>query len=174
MVDEEMDGVAHEQRRQLETIESELAEVKRRLHRLFDLVETTELDIADVTTRIREHREREERLAISAQRARVLLAERRVVLDDVKTIAHYARDMSAFLKTSQLTERRAFIKRFVKDITVSPRMAVIQYTLPKTGASNLPLSNAEEIRLLSPVLSTVRGGEPGHTELRTFRWEVLI
>lgn len=35
MVDEEMDGVAHEQRKKLESIESELAEVKQWLDRLY-------------------------------------------------------------------------------------------------------------------------------------------
>ena len=34
LVDEEMDGVAREQRQRLETAESELAEVRRRLERL--------------------------------------------------------------------------------------------------------------------------------------------
>ena len=52
MVDEEMDGVAKEQRQRLETIESELAEVRRRLDRLYNLVETTDLDFrpASVST----------------------------------------------------------------------------------------------------------------------------
>ena len=48
LVSEEMDGVAHEQRQKLETIESELAEARRRLDRLYNLVETTDLDMADV------------------------------------------------------------------------------------------------------------------------------
>ena len=39
MVDEEMDGVAKKQRRKLETIESELVDVKRRLGRLYDLAQ---------------------------------------------------------------------------------------------------------------------------------------
>ena len=47
LVDEEMDGVAKEQRQKLETIEAELADVKRRLGRLYDLAETTDLDIDD-------------------------------------------------------------------------------------------------------------------------------
>ena len=58
LVDEEMDGVAHEHRQKLEAIESELAEVRRRLDRLYNLIETTELDMSDVTPRIREHREK--------------------------------------------------------------------------------------------------------------------
>ena len=42
LVDEEMDGIAREQRQRLET-----AEVKRRLERLYDLAETTDLDLND-------------------------------------------------------------------------------------------------------------------------------
>ena len=58
LVDEEMDGIAREQRQKLETIESELVDVKRRLERLYDLAETTDLDIEDFKPRIRDHRER--------------------------------------------------------------------------------------------------------------------
>ena len=52
LVDEEMDGVAREQRQKLETIEAELVDVKRRLGRLYDLAETTDLDIDDFKPRI--------------------------------------------------------------------------------------------------------------------------
>ena len=69
-VDEEMDGVAREQRKRLETIDSELADVRRRLDRLYNLVETTDMDIDDFKPRIRDHRERQERLEDSAAEAR--------------------------------------------------------------------------------------------------------
>ena len=70
VVGEEMDGVAREQRKRLETIDSELTDVRRRLDRLYNLVETTDLDMADVTPRIRDHRERQQRLEISPEEAR--------------------------------------------------------------------------------------------------------
>ena len=47
LVDEEMDGVAKEQRVKLETVEAELADVRRRLERLYNLVETIDMDIED-------------------------------------------------------------------------------------------------------------------------------
>ena len=47
MVDEEMDGVAREQRKRLETIDTELEEVKRRLGRIWHFIETTDTDMAD-------------------------------------------------------------------------------------------------------------------------------
>ena len=89
VVDEEMDGIAREQRKRLKTVDSELTDVRRRLDRLYNLVETTDLDMADVNT-----------------------------------IAAYAQDMSEFLNESELTERRAFIETFVKEIVVMPGNAV--------------------------------------------------
>ena len=48
----------------------------------------------------------------------------------MKTIAAYAQDMSEFLKESELTERRAFIETFVKEIVVMPGDALLRYTIP--------------------------------------------
>ena len=130
LVDEEMDGVAREQRQRLETADSELAEVRRRLDRLYNLAETTDLDIEDFKPRIKDHRERQARLEATAAEARAMLSQRRVVLDDVETITAYAEDLSEYLKESELTERRAFIKSFVKEIVVQPGNALVRYTIP--------------------------------------------
>ena len=174
LVDEEMDGVAKEQRQRLETIDSELVEVKRRLDRLYNLVETTDLDIEDFKPRIRDHRERQERLEASAAEARSMLSERREILDHVETITTYAQDLSVFLNESELTERRAFIGSFVKEIVVMPGNAVVRYTIPMPDDSPIPGRDAEEMALHSPVLSTVKFGGPTCTELRTFRLVVSL
>ncbi len=158
VVDEEMDGVAAEQRQKLETIEAELVDVKRRLGRLYDLAETTDLDIEDFKPRIREHRERQEKLEASAEEARALLSQRREVLDDVETITAYAQDMSVFLNESELTERRAFIETFVKEIVVMPDNAVVRYTIPMPEDSPIGGTDAEEMALNGSVLSTVKYG----------------
>ena len=174
VVDEEMDGVAREQRKRLQTIDSELDDVRLRLDRLYNLVETTDLDMADVTPRIKDHRERQERLEASAAEARAILSQRREVLDDVETIAAYAQDMSEFLNESELTERRAFIETFVKEIVVMPGDALLRYTVPMPDDSLIPGGVAEKVALNGSVLSTVQNGGPARTELRTFRWEVSI
>ena len=130
VVDEQMDGVAQEQRTKLETIEDELEDVKRKLGRIWHFVETTDIDMADAAARIREHRDRQERLEDAATEARAILSQRRAELDDVETIAAYAQDMSEFLNESELTERRAFIETFVKEIVVMPGDALMRYTIP--------------------------------------------
>ena len=92
----------------------------------------------------------------------------------METITTYAQDMSEFLKDSELTERRAFIETFVKEIVVMPGKAVVRYTVPMPEDSLAPGMSAEDMALNGSVLSTVPVGGPERTELRTFRWEVLI
>ena len=167
LVDEEMDGVAKEQRQKLETIEAELVDVKRRLGRLYDLAETTDLDIDDFKPRIREHRERQEKLEATAEEARAMLSQRREVLDDVETITAYALDMSMFLNESELTERRAFIESFVKEIVVMPGNALLRYTVPMPDDSLIPGRATEKVALNGSVLSTVHDGGPKWTVDRT-------
>ena len=164
LVDEEMDGIAKEHRQRLETAEAELADVKRRLERLYNLAETTDLDIEDFKPRIKDHRERQERLEATAGEARVLLSQRRVVLDDVETITAYCEDLSRYLNESELTERRAFIESFVKEIVVQSGGAVVRYTIPMPHDSPIGGRDSEEVVLYSPVLSSVKsGGASGST-----------
>ena len=163
LVDEEMEGIAREQRQRLETVESELLDVKRRLERLYDLAETTDLDIEDFKPRIRDHRERQEKLEATAEEVRAMLSQRRVVLDDVETIAAYCQDLSRYLNQSELTERRAFIESFVKEIVVQPGNAVVRYSIPMPEDSPIVGRDTEEVALDAPVLSTVKLGGPGWT-----------
>ena len=162
-----MDGVAAEQRERLENIEAELIEVRRRLDRVWHVIENLELDISDATSRIREHRERQEKLEIAAEKARALLSERRAVLDNVDTIAAFAEDMSEFLMTSEITESRAFIKSFVKKIKVKPGKATVYYTIPTPPDSPIGGGDAAEVTLHGPVRSSVHVGGPILTIDRT-------
>ena len=175
VVDEQMDSVVAEQRKRLETIEEELEDVKRILGRIWHFIETADnVEMTDASDRIREHRDRQERLEDLAAEARAILSQRREVLDDVEPIAAYAQEMREFLKESELTGRRAFIESFVKEIVVMPGDALVRYTIPMPDDSPIPGRNAEEMALNSSVLSTVKNGGPRRTELRTFRWEVRL
>ena len=86
----------------------------------------------------------------------------------------YAQEMSEFLATSELTESKAFIRSFVKEIAVAPGAATIRYTIPMPEDSPLRGRDIEEVALGDPVLSTVKSGGPTRTVLRTFRWAVSI
>ena len=123
-----MDGIASEQRKRLETIDTELEDVKRRLGRIWNAIETSDIDIADASDRIKEHRERKERLEDAAADARAVLSQRRAHLDDVKTISAYAKDMKDFLQESELTERRASSSPSSRRSSSFP--ATLSYAIP--------------------------------------------
>ena len=157
-VDEEMDGMASEQRKRLRIIDDELEDVKSRMGRIWNAIETSDIEMADASDRIKEHRERKERLEDAAADARAMLSERRAYLDDVETIAAYARDMEDFLQESELTERRAFIESFVREIVVMPGDALMRYTMPMPDDSLIPGRATEKVALNGSVLSTVHDG----------------
>ena len=160
LLDEEMDGVAAEQRQRLETIEEELEDVKRRLGRIWQVIETTDIEMADASERIKEHRERKEKLEVAAEEARKLLSERRRFLDSADTIAAFAAEMSDFLKTSELTETKAFVGSFVKEVVVKPGKAAIVYSIPTPEDSPIGGADAAEIALNGRVMNSVRHGGP--------------
>ena len=152
--------MAHEQRERLESIEEELEEVKRRLGRIWQVIETTDIEMADASERIKEHRDRKEKLEVAAEEARRLLKDRRQFLDSADTIATFAEDMSEFLKTSELTQTRAFVHSFVKEIEVKPGTAAIVYSIPTPEDSPIGGADAAEIALTGRVRSSVRDGGP--------------
>ena len=165
LLDEEMDGVARDQRERLQTIEEELEDVKKRLARIWNHIETTDTEttdteMADASDRIREHRERKEKLEIAAEEARALLKERRQFLDSADTIATFATEMSEFLKTSELTETKAFVGSFVKEVVVKPGRAAIVYSIPTPEDSPIGGADAAEIALNGRVMNSVRHGGP--------------
>ncbi len=166
LLDEEMDGVAREHRQRLETIETELKDVNERLDRIWEAIETANIDMAHASERIAAHRERRERLELAAEEARTALAERRALLEKVETIAAFAKEMGEFLKTSELTETKAFIRSFVKDIRVSPGKASIAYTIPMPDDSPVGPADIAEMAINGPVISTVNVGGASWTRTR--------
>ena len=78
----------------------------------------------------------------------------------MNTIAAYAKDMRDFLKESELTERRAFIQFFVKEIVVMPGDALLRYTVPIPDDSLIPGRAAEKVALNGSILPTLPDGGP--------------
>ena len=158
LVDAELDGVAHEQREKLTGIETELAEVQRRLDRVWQVIETSDLELADATARIKAHRARQERLEQAADETRARLSAGRAVLDNVQTITAFTQDLRDSLHTNDRAESKAFIRSFVKEIAVAPGEATIRYAIPLPADSPPPDRGAAADALKSPVLSTVHYG----------------
>ena len=168
IVDEEMDGVAGEQRQMLESIDGELEEVKKQLGRVWHFIARSDsVDVAEASDLIVELRERKEKLEVAAEEARALLIGRRQFLDSADTIAAFAEDMGEYLRTSELTETRAFVHSFVKKIEVKPGKATIVYTIPTPEDSPMAGADTAEVALNGRVMNSVLHGGLDWTKSRT-------
>ena len=81
----------------------------------------------------------------------------------MNTIEAYAKEMRDFLKHSELTERKAFIQSFVKEIVVMPGDALLKYTVPMPSDSMIPGKAIEKLALNDPVLVSVHRSPPEKT-----------
>ena len=168
LLDEEMDGAAAEHRQKLESIEAELEEVKKQLGRVWHFISKSDsVDIAAASDHIVELRERKESLESASDEARAVLAERRQYLDSADTIATFAEEMGEFLATSELTETKAFVHSFVKEIEVKPGRAAIIYSIPTPEDSPMGGADSAEVALKGGVRKSVRHGGPDWTKSRT-------
>ena len=95
-------------------------------------------------------------------------------LPTTEEIKEYVADFRDFLEEGTIPECKALIRNFVEGIEVNGDEAVLTYTIPMPSDSRIPGRDTEEVALRSPVLSTVHDGGPARTELRTFRWEILL
>ena len=157
VVVKELDRLVQEQRGRIETIESELKDVRRRLDRIWDFVESSD-DLADTATpRIRSNKDQQVRLEASLQEANAILCQRRATRDGVATITAKTLDMTEYPEKSELPERKAFVETFVKDIVVMPGKATIHYKVPIAKDCPNPEGDSEELDLAGPPKSAASG-----------------
>ena len=131
LVAEEIDAMAGELSGRLEVVEAELSDVRKRLEKLYDAIETSELTLEILSPRIMSLRHREEQLEAAREDAETQLEQRRVELPDTEEIARYVADFRDFLKDGTIPERKALIRNFVEVIDLvgeahDHRPAVIQ------------------------------------------------
>ena len=161
LVNEELDTATHEYGERLKVLEGELADVQRRLERLYDALETGKLHLDDLSPRIQELRQRQDQIIASRAELQELMSERRDEVRDVSGIVKYVEDMRMLLQESSLSEQKAFIRSFVKEIVVKGKEALLRYSLPLPPESLTGMSDPDDSGFPAGVLSSVRSGGPG-------------
>ena len=165
LVAEEIDAMAGEMSGRLEVVEAELGDVRKRLEKLYEAIETSELTLEVLSPRIFSLRHREEQLEAAREDAETQLEQRRVELPDTEEITRYVAEFRDFLKDGTIPERKALIRNFVEGIEVMGDEATLTYTvpMPSDGATSESAS----------VLDFVKSGPPNLT-IDTTTFEMWI
>ncbi len=160
----ELDRLIQEQRGRIETIESELKEVRLRLDRIWDFIESSGGDLADTATlRIRANRDQRARLEALLQEANATLSQRRATRDGVATITAKTLSTAEYPEASKFPDRKAFVQTLVRHIVVMPSKATIHYKVPIVKDSPNPEGDSEELDLAGPPKSAGRYVSPAQS-----------
>ena len=149
-VTKEMSGSSEAYKTELNSVNAEMADVDRRLGRLYEVIETGKVVPSDIGPRIRELNEKRQKLQQRKGELLNLLEEQSIEVPSSEEVNECLIDLRNILEQGSLSEKKAFIQSFVQEITVLGDEAKITYTPPR-----IPQVQHEGVE---PVLSIVRHG----------------
>jgi site-specific DNA recombinase len=130
LVNEELQSASYGLKDRMDIIDAELRDVRARLSRLYDALETGKLELDDLSPRIRELKARQDELTKTRVQVEAEMIARRVEQVDAATVKAYARDLRSLLEEADFTERKAFLRSFIKQIEVNKKQVTVYYNLP--------------------------------------------
>ena len=150
LVNEEMDAASSSFRDEIDTVISEIGNVEQRLGNLYNAIENGNIEFNLLKPRLQELKTKHDRLLTRKSELDGLMSQRKIELASPEVVRKYVKDLHQLLDNSDLLEKKAFIKSFVKEIKVTGNEGRIMYTFP------IPPDNHEDEGL--GVLPTVRYG----------------
>jgi chromosome segregation ATPase len=130
LVNEELQSASYGLEDRMDAINAELKDVTARLSKLYDAVETGKIDLEDLTPRIRELKSRQDELRKNRIQMEADMVVHGVEQVDLDTVKSYAQDLPSLIMEAGITERKAFLRSFIRRIEINGDRATINYLLP--------------------------------------------
>jgi site-specific DNA recombinase len=156
LVREELESLIEKYTSDLIYIDHALEDKKKRVDKLFDTIETSDLDISDITPRIKRLNAEIEKLEEDKAKLELRISRNDFPdLDDTE-LEPYIKDFTRTLNMGSLFEKKSFIRSFIKRIWIDYPTATIEYTVP-INKGNGPDNGKKE------VLALAKNGLPSKT-----------
>ena len=130
LVNEELDSSRSVLKDRLDAIDTELNDVRVRLSRLYDALETGRVSLDDLAPRIRELRARQDELSEAKVYVEADMVAQGTQRVDVEIVKSYAQDLRSLLEEADFTESKTFLRSFIERIVGRGKKAIIHYDLP--------------------------------------------
>jgi site-specific DNA recombinase len=150
MVTEELNTNVATYETEIGTIDSAIIDVASRLDRLYDALETGKISLDLLAPRIRELKEREDKLQERKSELHMLLTGEKAEVATQREVAKCAADFKELLQEGSLAEKKAFVRSFVNEVRVTGAHVLVNY--------RLPMSLAKPSAQKNPVLDIVHYG----------------
>lgn len=130
LVNEELDSAHGLLKDKLDVIDAELSDVKARLSKLFDALETGKLSLDDLSPRIKDLKARQDALTKARVQIEADMVVEGVQHVEVEAVKTYAQDLRNLLEEGDFTQSKTFLRSFVKKVIINGDKAKILYRLP--------------------------------------------
>jgi hypothetical protein len=97
------------------------------LSKLYDALETGELTLDDLSARIKQLKVRQDELAKAGVQVEADMVVKGVRHVEVEAVKSCARELCMFLENGDYIQSKAFLRSFVKKISINGKTAKIQY-----------------------------------------------
>lgn len=152
MVNEELANFENSYEARIGLLEKALQDKLARRKRLYNSIETDNIDLGDVGPRLRELNAEIECLKQEKEELDRKKAERKPLTIAKSHLMGYIEDLQTTLMTGGISERKGFIRSFIKKILIDHPNIEIEYTIP------LPTKTSDAAT--SEVLSLKQIGDP--------------
>lgn len=129
LVNEEMDAASSSYHVEIDSVQKELIDVNRRLSNVYNAIENGNVDYVLLKPRLVELKTQHDKLLARQAELELLISKRKIELAEPEIVKEYVEELRRFLDGSDLLERRAFIKGFIKEVTVKGNEGLIKYAL---------------------------------------------
>ena len=130
MVNEELHSASFGLKDRLDVLDAELKDVKARLAKLYDALETGKLGLNELAPRIKELKSHQDDLAKARLQTEADMVAHGVDEVDIAAVKGYARDLRDLLEESDYTARKGFLRSFVKRVEIDKSEVTVRYRLP--------------------------------------------
>jgi site-specific DNA recombinase len=117
-------------KKKIPNIDINLQKVENRLSRLYDALETSKLTLDDLPPQIKELRAKQDEFGKARIIAEAEMAAQGYRQLDIDTVRSYVMDLRRLLDESEVAQRKAFLRSFVKKIVVDKEMVKLYYHVP--------------------------------------------
>ena len=155
LTNEEIRHSRGEAEEKLEGVDRQIGDLRERLHKLYDALETGKLEIDELAPRIRELKARIDEMEKQRNSFVEDMESEEVELLSAPAVKEYADDLRSLLSKGSIMEQKSFLRSFVKRIEVNLPDVAIDYTIPLESKKVEPLARE--------VLPFAQTGSPGRT-----------
>lgn len=152
-VNDEMNLFEQDYETQLAVLQNTLADKQERRRNLYKTIEDGTLDFSDIAPRLKELNDEIQSLTDKTQELEIRKELKQPIpVTDIE-LRPYVLSLQEALGTGSITERKGFLRTFIKEIRVEYPNLVIEYTLPLRTPNKETPSNEE-------VLCFIQSGDP--------------